>query len=173
MYLLLLNPGHACVLLSQVPRWLGMAVPWARQRVYLKINWCLEQNKYLLNISCYHYHNPFSCPPKQNQDFRPTVPNTVRGIERKMKKASWTIIEVFSEVSKCCSRLTMVVSTLCNLHGNLGNNVPLSSPGPRFFCPTWPCGQRKIKILYGRGEDGDNMGCRSIWFRDWAVSKIL
>ena len=67
-------------------------------------------------------------------------------------KASWTIIQGFQK-----SPSAAPTSVLCYLHGNLRSNVPHSSPALRFFNPTQPCGQRKIQILQGRGESGDNM----------------
>ena len=70
----------------------------------LKINSCLEQNKYILNVNCYHcYHNSFSWAPKQKQDFRLTLPNTVLKNQEEDGKSTLDNNQSFSEVSKCCS----------------------------------------------------------------------
>lgn len=157
MCFLSLQSGHTCFIPPQDPMGLAWQSPGQGRG---KVHSCLEQHKYLLNIYCYHcYHNPFSWAPKQNQGFWPTVPNTVIGIERKMGKASWTVINVFHKFlsaahsSQCCATY---------LHDNLRSNVL----PPDSSAPLSHMGRVESKPCMEEVNMEITWCCRWIWVRD-------
>lgn len=87
----------------------------------------------------------------------PTVPNTVLGIENKMKKASWTIIKVFQTSRSAApnSRCWLPICAISMATSEVMSCTPPLPPDPS--APTQLCGQWKIQTLHGKGGRGDNM----------------